>query len=84
MSCSFRSGKEWAYLRDTDAKGFEFAVQLDERLRALNTDKTLDCVPYLHKTLQPLAEAVESYNSVGPLFEDQDEQGEECEGVCFV
>ena len=84
VSCPFRSGKEWVYLRDTDAMGFEFAVQLDERLRTLNRDKTLEGAPYLHKTLRPLAEAVESYNSAGPLFEDSDEPGEECEGVCFV
>ena len=56
----------------------------DECLRTMERDKTLDCAPYLHKTVQPLAEAVESYNSVGPLFEDQDEHGEECEGVYFV
>ena len=65
-------------------KGFAYAVQLDERLRSLNTDKTLAGVPYLHKTLRPLAEAVEDYNSAGPLFEDSDEHGEECEGVCCV
>ena len=58
--------------------------RLDERLRTLNTNETLAGVPYLHKTLRPLAEAVEDYNSAGPLFEDQDEHGEECEGVCFV
>ena len=56
----------------------------DESLRTMDRDKTLEGVPYLHKTLRPLAEAVEDYNSVGPLFEDSDEQGEECEGVCFV
>ena len=34
-------------------------MELDERLRTLNSDKTLAGVPYLHKTLRPLAEAVE-------------------------
>ena len=36
----------------------------------MDRDKTLEGVPYLHKTLRPLAEAVEDYNSVGPLFEN--------------
>ena len=86
VSCPFRSGKEWVYLRDTDAMGFEFAVQLDERLRTMNRDKLFvdGAVPYLHRSLQPLAMAVESYNSMGPLFQDAEEHCEECEGVYFV
>ena len=61
-------------------------MQLDERLRTMERSKPFmkGAVPYLHRSLQPLAVAVENYNSMGPLFEDSEEHGDECEGVCFV
>lgn len=77
--CPYRSDKEWARLRALDPAGWQQACHLDEALRAHRGKLKLIGMPYLHRTMRPLAEVTLKGDVPQPdLF------NEECAGSCGV
>ena len=73
--CPFHSDKEWQHLKDTDAQGWESAVELDKTIR--HADKMHGEV-FLHRSCQPLEQVDFERKTRGQLTLWQDE----CTGMC--
>jgi hypothetical protein len=75
--CPYRSDEGWLEMKRNDPASWNEAVAVDEALRRNQHELRLRAVPYLHRSLVPLAEA--------DLSEGQfDLFGNECEGMCGV
>lgn len=79
--CPYRSNAEWRWLRAHDPRGWQEAIETDAALRATPNARGLRAVPFVHRSLVPLAEA--------NIETDQDERqldlwNNECAGMCGV
>lgn len=77
--CPYKSNNEWLLLRETDADGWNRAVQIDDALRVDGTicNRNLNERLYLHKSCRPLKEVHLTDNERG-----QSAFNFECEGGC--
>ena len=95
IGCPYHSAKEWVHIADTEPEGFKEACEIDANLvTVLNQSErqrhSKFQVARLHRRKIPLQEAVEIDRERLELakqqltmFED-DLQGNECEGGCFL
>ncbi len=76
--CPYKSDREWLRLKETDARGWARAVEIDEGIRKEGAivNRGLDAKLYLHRSLKPLAEADLGQNQGKFDFMA------ECEGGC--
>jgi hypothetical protein len=68
-------------MKNSDPESWRDACDVDERLRANQKRLRLELTPYLHRSLQPLAQVdLRSWAEKGQpdLFQN------ECEGMCSV
>jgi hypothetical protein len=79
--CPFRSNREWRWLKQNDPEGFARAVAFDEEARRDRTNASLQSIPYVHRSLQPLDQVdLRSDEERGQMLMWADE----CEGMCGV
>ena len=78
--CPYRSEQGWIDLQESDPEMFEDAVLLDEALRekAVKGHQAIKGTPYLHRSRQPLRDAVAESRILGA----GDGPIDECEGYC--
>lgn len=86
IGCPYHSNAEWRHLRDTDPGAFADAVKFDEEIRVADRAgqslrKMLVGLPYIHRSLKPLA--VAKIDEDGPGLWDGVADNE-CEGMCGV
>jgi len=79
--CPYKSDNEWVKLRETDADGWNRAVEIDDALRSEGTvfNRKLNEKLYLHRSCRPLKEVM--------LTDDERGQSAftfECEGGCAL
>lgn len=79
--CPFHDAEQWAATR-SDPAAWSQAVEMDERVRHLWAGRVPTPI-YLHRSLKPLAEAVEQQRAERD-DETLDLFGNECEGMCGV
>lgn len=83
--CPYKTDAEWIHLRDTDAAGWNRAVEIDRALR----DKTSRCTQGMHAT-QYLHRSCEPLELVQLQARPEDKQRKmvwsdmDCEGMCGV
>ena len=75
--CPYRANRDWLEMKRNDPASWAEAVEVDEALRRNQHAIHLRAVPYLHRSLVPLADVDLSENQPD-LF------GDDCEGVCGV
>ena len=75
--CPYRSNEQWRLMKRTDPASFSEACSVDEAIRTNRNGLRLKAIPYLHRSLRPLAE-VDFDQRMDDLF------GNECEGMCGV
>jgi len=87
--CPFKSNHEWRKLRDEEPDEFRQAVEFEARLQALHgsiaSPGKIKGIPYLHRSLRPLAEVdlrTDLEMGQNDLFNNQ--FNNECEGMCGV
>lgn len=78
--CPYHNDREWLRLKNDEPSEFAKAVEFEKDLQsAYSKSDSMTSVPWLHKTMQPLAEVDFDPSSKEPsLF------GNECEGMCGV
>ena len=82
--CPFRSDAEWLKLRDDDPDAFADAVATDKHIRTDDYDVSLVSLPFLHRSLLPLDEAVAAIDERALMNPSFPGFMNECEGVCGV
>jgi hypothetical protein len=75
--CPYRSNEQWRLMKRVDPASFEEACRVDEAIRTNRNGLRLKAIPYLHRSLRPLAD-VDFDQRMDDLF------GNECEGMCGV
>ena len=81
--CPYRGDAEWLQMKTKYPKEFARAVAADKALRD-QTRSGLNRPAFVHRSLQPL-ENVDFENRIRlPLFDSDDQFGNECEGMCGV
>lgn len=80
LYCPYRSNEEWRSLRDNNPDDFQRAIVFEGQFQNV-TKGILDKVPYLHRSLKPLADvdlSTEEERGQVDMFNN------ECEGMCGV
>lgn len=75
--CPYHSDAAWLDMKRNDPASWQEACEVDEAIRRNQHALHLKAIPYLHRSMRPLAEADLSENQPD-LF------GHECEGMCGV